>query len=587
MKKVRDVMFALTLMLMIILSACSASTPTPLVVVVTATSLPPTEAPIAQPTTAPIVAPVDLAGPQSGDKIKWVDGSTLIYVPPGEFKMGNDGFDAPAHQVTLDGYWIQQTKVTNRMYAQCVSVGSCITPSQELGGPVYSNPEYANHPVVGVTWEQSQNYCAWALGRLPTEAEWEKSARGLAGNIFPWGNDYPACDLVNSGYCVGRTTEVDANPAGASFYGLYDMAGNVFEWVSDWYGEAYYKDAPGVNPVGPDSGEYRVIRGSSFESDPDTLDLSLRHYGGLTYHSRDLGFRCVVPKPQPMAPYCQLSSYIPTGAIVSNGCQVPNASVHGQYCAAGNSFATVDIPDGAIYQVSDKLKCEEAVIDGQRRLTCVGPARQEATNEITVCNATCSNSPDVTGAGPTCDPGYTLDTATGMCNYTPIAGQPTVAGCPKGYSLVDRGGQQTCVISVDANGQCPSGLYYDNLADACVPPNGASQAPYGLDNPSLATQTYAGCATGYSYNDTFQCCQAVTGNSYPGCAPGSTFNTDLGACSPGDIKLSGPGCVTVDVTTLKCAQTVDVCSRIPDETRCIHNAYACRWNENAGKCELK
>lgn len=586
MKRVRNKLIAGTLSLIYILSACS--TPTPIVVVVTATPPPPTEPAVVETATEVTPAQVAVAGPQSGDKVKWVDGSTLVYVPPSEFVMGNDGFDAPIHNVTVEGYWIQQTKVTNRMYAQCVSVGSCIAPTQELGGPVYSNPDYANHPVVGVTWTQANAFCAWSLGRLPTEAEWEKAARGLNANIYPWGNDEPACDILNFGYCSGRTSEVDTFLNGASFYGLYDMAGNVFEWVGDWYDEAYYTSSPLVNPTGPESGQYRSIRGSSFETDPDQAASAIRHYGGEAYHSRDLGFRCVVPKPQPMAPYCQLSAYIPAGAIVSNGCELPQAEVAGNYCSGGQSLATVDLPAGAIYDAGSKLNCTEAVVDGERRLTCVAPTSiQETTNQITVCNPTCSNSPTVTGAGPTCDPGYTLDGNSGMCNYTPIINQLTVAGCPAGYLLADRGGQQTCILGQDANGQCAAGLYFDSLAGACVPPNGNTLVPYGIDNPTLAIQNYAGCATGYSYNDTFQCCQAVTGNTYPGCAPGSTFNADLGACSPGEIKLSGPGCVTLDVTTYQCEEPKDVCSRIRGETRCINNAYACRWNEDLGVCQMK
>jgi formylglycine-generating enzyme required for sulfatase activity len=582
MKNVRYVMFVYGLILTFLLSACG--TPTPVVIVVTATSLPPTETQVVEP--SPTLAPVsvDLSGPQNGTTMKWIDGSTLAYVPAGEFIMGNGGFDAPVHNVTLDGFWIYQTKVTNRMFAQCVAVGACSAPKKEE--LVYSNPEYANHPVVGVTWDQSQTYCAWSQGQLPTEAQWEKAARGTDGNAYPWGADKPACDLLNLGSCSGTTSEVNAFSSGVSPYGLYDMAGNIFEWVSDWYGESYYNDAPPANPTGPDSGQYRSVRGSSFETDFNQAESAIRHFLNPSNHRRDTGFRCVVSQPKLFAPYCQLASFIPTGVIVSNVCELPVTRVAGQYCAGGNSFATVELPADAVYEAGKDLKCEEAVVNGKRILTCSGPKAKESTNEVTVCNPACSNSPDMTGAVPTCDPGYTLDSKTGACNYSPIIGQVGVAGCPVGYALADRGGQQSCVIAKDANGQCPSGLYFDSLAAACVPPNGLVQAPYGIDNPSLASQSYSGCVTGYSYSDTFQCCQAASGGTYPGCSPGTAFNKDLGACSPGNIRLAGPGCVTLDVTTLQCSQPVNTCAPIKDETRCINNPL-CHWNEDNGTCDIK
>ncbi len=586
MKNARYMLFVFGLILTFILMACSGTTPTPLVIVVTATPPLPTEAPLVEPAATLVVVPVALAGPQSGSKMKWIDGSTLVYVPQAEFVMGY-GLDAPIHNVALDGYWIYQTNVTNRMFAQCVAVGSCTPPAQEIGGPVYSNPVFANHPVVGVTWDQAQSYCTWSQGSLPSEAQWEKAARGVDGNNYPWGNDEAACDLLNFGFCSGRTSEVDAFPPGASPYGLYDMAGNVFEWVSDWYSATSYNEGPSLNPSGPDSGQDRVIRGSSFETDVNQVNSALRHFGPQGYHNRDLGFRCVVPQPKLFAPYCQLSAIVPSGPIVANGCALPDAQVTAQYCSDKLSFAHVDIPAGAIYDVGKNLNCEEVVVEGQRRLVCTGPRTQETTNQITVCNPTCSASPDVTGATPTCDPGYTLDPASGACNYTPILQQVGVAGCPVGYSLLDRDGQQTCVIGTDANGQCSAGMYFDTLANMCVPANGSVQTPYGIDNPGLASQSYAGCAAGYSYSDAFQCCQAVTGGTYPGCPPGTTFNTDLGACSPGEVKLSGPGCVTIDVTTLQCAQPVDVCSRILAEATCIRNAYACSWVEKDNACVMK
>lgn len=584
MNKVRYTVMVVVVLFSFVLSNCA--TPTPEVIVVTATPLPPTEPPAATPTQTLI--PVSLGGPQFGEVMKWIDGSKLIYIPPSEFVMGNDGFDAPVHAVTLDGYWIQQTNVTNRMYAQCVAVGTCTPPTQELGGPVYNNPQYANHPVVGVNWDQAQTYCTWIQGSLPSEAQWEKAARGANGNLYPWGSGEPACDILNFGYCSGRTSEVDEFKEGASPYGLYDMAGNVYQWIFDWYDQNYYSNAPALNPMGPESGEYRAIRGSSFESEKSQLDPAIRRYGARVYHSRDLGFRCVVQQPQPIPPFCQTSAYIPTGAIVSNGCELPLTEVNGQYCANGNSFATVDVPFGAEYQPGPGLNCTEAIVDGQRILTCTGPKAQEATNPITVCNPACSTSASATGSTPVCESGYALDPSTGACNYAPIAGrQPGVAGCPVGYILQDRGGQQICAIGRDANGYCPAGTYYDTVAGSCVPPNGETRAPYGIDDAAMGSQFYANCAAGYAYSEAFQCCQAVTGGTYPGCPPGTTFNADLGACSPSEIKLSGPGCVTLDVTTLQCSQPVDVCSRITSEAACIRNGYACKWNEKDNVCQLK
>ncbi len=575
MKKVRNAIF--TLILTLILSSCVA--PTPMVIVVTATPLPPTETPAAAPTAT--LAPIALAGAQRGATMKWIDGSALAYVPFSEFMMGNEDSNAPAHKVTLDGYWIYATKVTNRMFAQCVAVGACTPPAQELGGAVYGNPEYANHPVVGVTWDQSQAYCSWAQGQLPSEAQWEKAARGENGNLYPWGNADPACNLLNFAYCNGSTSEVTAFKDGASPYGLYDMAGNVFEWTNDWYSETYYKESAIVNPTGPESGDYRVIRGSSFESYPDQIASAIRHFNAGANHRRDIGFRCVVPDPKPVAPFCQTAAFIPSGVISSNNCQLPQSEVAGIYCSAGDSFATVNLPNGAVYETSAKLNCTEAVVDGQRRLTCVGPKYQESTNTVTVCNPSCSNSPDATGATPTCASGYTLDAAHSVCNYTPILGQAGAAGCPAGYKTLERGGQQTCVIDVDANGQCPAGLYLDSLANVCVSPNGLVETPYGIDNPALASQLYAGCAAGYSYSDTFQCCQALTGGTYPGCVPGTKFDPALGACSPGKARLSGPGCVALDVTTIKCSEPKDICSPIQSEAHCIQTPQ-CKWDEKVG-----
>jgi formylglycine-generating enzyme required for sulfatase activity len=576
----------LAALFMIVLNACApTATPTPLPAT-------PPPATVEAATSTPTTVPVNLSGPEAGALMVWLDNAPLVYIPAGEFFMGTGIGDAPKRTVTLDAFWIQQTEVTNSMYAQCVKVGSCTPPVQEIGAPFYNNPEFASYPVVGVDWNQATAYCNWIQGRLPTEAEWEKAARGAEGNIYPWGNDGPACDVGNFVGCGGHTSSVTDHPDGRSPYGLYDMAGNVFEWVNDWYDASYYENAPSQNPTGPDSGQYRVIRGSSFETDFDQIHSGIRHFGGAAWHDYQTGFRCVVPQPQPIAPYCQLSAYVPGGSasnLFANAeCQLPAAQVRGNYCAGGESFATVDLPEGVEYQVVTRgFKCSEAIVDGARRLTCQGPRFQEATGEITVCNAQCSGQPDISGGTITCDPGYKLDAERNICLYSPVSGQPDVAGCPVGYNLVDRGGQKLCVPGLSQNGLCPIGEYFDKSYGACVPANGRVDMPYGLNNADLASQTYAGCAAGYTYDPTYQCCQANTGGAYPSCAPGSKVNADIGACAPGDVRLAGPGCVTVSITTLQCAQPKDICSPIKTESVCLRNSYACRWDDKQNVCMLK
>ncbi len=567
----------------LLLGACApASTPTPTLPPPTNTSVP--SAP--PPTAAPTLAPVALAGPASGATMTWLDGSILIYIPSGQFTMGLGVGDAPIKSVSLDGYWITRTKITNRMYAQCVATGSCAAPAQEVGTPVYSNPDFGDYPVVGVTWDMAGNYCQWIQGQLPTEAQWEKAARGPNGNVYPWGNDKPSCNLANLSGCLSHTSAVDLFPDGKSTYGVLDMVGNVFEWVNDYYGESYYDSAPSSNPTGPAAGDMRVIRGSSFETDPAQALPALRHPAAPASHSRDLGFRCVVSQPRVLAPFCQLSSYVPTGSQqTQSACQQPVAQVRGSYCQGLTSYVTVALPQGAVYQMASKdFSCTDDVINGQRILSCNGP--MNTTTQVTVCNASCSNAPGATGGGPACDPGYTRDPSGGACVYAPIAGHPGVAGCPQGYKQVDLGGTQTCVVSTNQNGQCPTGLYLDSQYGACVPPSGQAYAPYGLDNATLANQTYQGCAAGYNYSSTYQCCQANNSAAYPGCPVGFTYDAAQKACTsgqPGQVQLSGSGCVTLQLDTQQCGPKVDVCNVYTHEPICIRSG--CHWNSKTNICQ--
>lgn len=587
-KTINGMLFTL-LALTLVLGACSPATATPTAapIVSTATSAP-TESPTAAPTAT--LVPVPLAGPQPASTMKWIDTSLLAFIPAGEFSMGIGAGDAPVHSVALDAFWIQQTKVTNGMYAQCVAAGGCTPPTQELGAPVFTNTDYSSHPVVGVTWDQAGAYCAWTGGRLPTEAEWEKAARGTGGNTFPWGADGAACDLMNYAGCIRHTSSVTDYQLGRSPFGLYDMAGNVFEWVEDWYSETWYNEAPAMNPAGPTSGEFRVIRGSSFESEPaDGIESGVRHFMAPAITRRDVGFRCVVPEPQPLAPFCQVTAYVPgAGGLPADQCQLPVVDVRGNYCASGDGFVTMNISEGASFTVNRQdYECEEAVVDGKRLVTCKGPRSTETSAEVTVCNEACSGAPGQSGAAAVCDPGYTLDATSGMCVYSPIPSVAGQTGCPAGYKVIDRGGQSTCALVPGADGQCPTGLYLDSLYGACISPSGLAEIPYGISNPELAQGAFAGCAAGYEYEPSFQCCQAATNTTYPACAPGTTYNSDSKACVPTEIRVSAPGCVTVEATTLKCSDPVDICSKITQETVCLRNSYACTWDEQNDVCKLK
>jgi serine/threonine-protein kinase len=217
---------------------------------------------------------------------------TLVYIPAGEFLMGSvasvsEAFrnEKPQHRVYLDAYWIDQTEVTQGMYAECVAAGKCIPPICSHGGD--------NYPVVCMAWDDAAAYCAWVGRRLPTEAEWEKAARGTDGRKYPWGNQAPDSGLLNFNRNVGNTTEVGHYPGGASPYGALDMAGNVTEWVADWYDANYYASSPSQNPSGPSSGEYRVLRGGSWGYDILSIRLAIR-YGFAPDRRNDCGgFRCV------------------------------------------------------------------------------------------------------------------------------------------------------------------------------------------------------------------------------------------------------------------------------------------------------
>ena len=225
------------------------------------------------------------------------DGMNLVYIPAGEFSMGSNNGDLdekPIHTVYLDAFWIDRTEVTNEQYIKCISSGVCTQPSSissSMYPNYYGNPEFDNYPVIHVDWNQANHYCAWAGRRLPTESEWEKAARGTDGRTYPWGEEI-SCSQANYRDCIGDTNAVGSYASGVSPYGAYDMAGNVWEWVQDWYSAEYYVVSPNKNPLGPESGTYHVVRGGAWDFTPEYVTVSDRFWGTPDSASNDFGFRC-------------------------------------------------------------------------------------------------------------------------------------------------------------------------------------------------------------------------------------------------------------------------------------------------------
>jgi len=253
-------------------------------------------------TPTPFASPIQI-------KVRARDGKVMVYVPSGEFLLGSTDIDPltdedekPIHRVYLDAYWIDKMEISNIQYQLCVDAGAC-TPHRSQGQRFESD----HQPVVGVDWFQSVAYCEWVGGRLPTEAEWEKAARGIDGRVYPWGDEFEGtrlnfCDSnciadwrdfeVDDGYAY--TAPVGSYPSGASPYGALDMSGNVWEWTADWYAADYYRRSPYENPTGPISGKQRVVRGGSWYYYGKNLRATTRHQDLPTYRYDNIGFRCAM-----------------------------------------------------------------------------------------------------------------------------------------------------------------------------------------------------------------------------------------------------------------------------------------------------
>ncbi len=228
--------------------------------------------------------------------------ANMVFVAAGAFLRGCNALvedctgalrtdESPSAQITLSAYWIDETEVTQDAYQACMTAGACTAPAGD-----FAPSTLGVYPVVRVTWVQAVSYCTWRGKRLPTEAEWEKAARGTDGRTYPWGDNAPTCSLAYYADCPGGTTSsapVGSRPLGASPVGALDMAGNASEWVADWYNGSYYASAPSTDPTGPVSGTNRGLRGGSWNAETTSLLTANRYAIPPTYASDNrVGFRC-------------------------------------------------------------------------------------------------------------------------------------------------------------------------------------------------------------------------------------------------------------------------------------------------------
>ena len=244
----------------------------------------------------------------SFEVMKGKDGAPMVLVPAGPFTMGsNDGLpnERPEHRVTLDAYWIDLYEVTLSAYQKFLEAANHNAP------PTWDDESAStvgDRPAIGMGWEDAKAYCQWAEKRLPTEAEWEKAARGTDGRRFPWGQMQPFVDIANYNRGVwvseavtlvgvatgleGMSVRHGLKEGGKSPYGLNHMAGNAAEWVADWYDREYYQKSPDQNPQGPASGEKKVVRGGSWVDLPAALRVTARVSAEPDFQDRTVGFRC-------------------------------------------------------------------------------------------------------------------------------------------------------------------------------------------------------------------------------------------------------------------------------------------------------
>ena len=243
-------------------------------------------------------------------EVKGKDGAPMVLIPEGSFPMGvphgdRDGGrdEYPRHDVFVNNFYIDKFELTNGRYLEFVKATNHRVPqnpknaTRNLWQGDTITESLADRPVVNVDWADANAYCQWAGKRLPTEAEWEKAAKGTADRRFPWGNVEPTNKHLNfNQQWIGEKTlmPVGSYELGKSPFGVYDMAGNVWEWVNDWYDAKYYEKSPAKNPTGPETGTKRVLRGSGWQNETPTVRIFTRVDSDPTIRNESTGFRCAM-----------------------------------------------------------------------------------------------------------------------------------------------------------------------------------------------------------------------------------------------------------------------------------------------------